>query len=152
MCWRRDHRNGAQWELSSLRRSRGGGGPRPIGISAAALPGPAVPQRPAVLVLECGASTTMPVARRRWSVRLRWYHAVTKSVDNPLLRREIRAPLWSRNPVDTIVHPLIHHNGGIAGSGTKTTNQTFVGGIFRGAAKSGCLRPGFIACTEERIR
>ena len=60
----------------------------------------------------------------------------------------IRAPLSPRNPVDTIVRPLIHHNGGIAAAGTKTANQTFVWGIFRGAAESSCLPPGFIAFTE----
>ena len=62
------------------------------------------------------------------------------------------APLSLWNPVDTIVHPLVHHNGGIPSPGTKTTNQSFVGGIFRTVAESSCRSPVSIACPEERIR
>ena len=60
----------------------------------------------------------------------------------------IRAPLSPRNPVDTIVRPLIHHNGGIAAAGRRLQIRRSFGGIFRGAAESSCLRPGFIAFTE----
>ena len=60
----------------------------------------------------------------------------------------IRAPLSPRNPVDTIVRPLIHHNGGIAAAGRRLQIRRSFGGIFRGAAESSCLPPGFIAFTE----
>ena len=42
----------------------------------------------------------------------------------------IRAPLSPRNPVDTIVRPLIHHNGGIAAAGRRLQIRRSFGEYF----------------------